>query len=504
MITQSKILIVEDNRIVARDIQQQVSRIGHVVVGITARGEEALPLAGESRPDLVLMDIRLEGKIDGIEVAQQIHERFGIPVIFLTAYADEETVRRARVTEPFGYLLKPFEDSQLRTTIDMALYKHAAERKLRQSERRYAVTLSSIGDAVIATDELLRVTFMNRVAEKLTGWTQAEAAGRPLVEVFRIINEDTRQAVDNPAAKVLRSGVVVGLANHTMLVARDGREIPIDDCGSPIIDDGGEITGTVLVFRDISERRQTDAALRHAQTELATIGQRTMLGELAAAIAHEVTQPLTGVSVNCDTLLGMLKADAPDLERVRSAIQRASRDARRAVDIFARIRDLFSRGGGAALAALDLNEAIQEVAALKRNEIRNAGVSLQLELSDDLPHPLADRVQLQQVIVNLITNALQAMNGGADDMHNELLIRTEKRGDTEVQVTFRDTGIGVEPSKLEQIFGAFYTTKPDGMGMGLWISRSIVEKHKGRLWATANEGPGLTVALSLPCRPCRA
>jgi PAS domain S-box-containing protein len=495
--TQSKILIVEDDRIVARDIQQQLARIGHVAVGITARGEDVATLVLENRPDLVLMDIRLEGKLDGIDVAHQIHERLGIPVIFLTAYADEETVRRARVTEPFGYLLKPFEDSQLRTTIEMALYKHAAERKLRESERRYAVTLSSIGDAVIATDELLRVTFMNPVAEKLTAWTQKEAIGLPLIEIFRIINEDTGQTVDNPAAKVLRSGVVVGLANHTMLVARDGRETPIDDCGSPIIDDGGEVTGTVLVFRDITDRRQYDGALRRAQAELAAVGQRTMLGELAVAIAHEVGQPVAAININCDALLRMLRADSPDLERVRAATQRASRDARRAADIFARIRDLFSRSGGPPPAAVDLNEAIEEVVALKRNEIRNVGVTLQMELSDDLPHALCDRVQLQQVIVNLITNAIQAMNG-AGNTRNQLLIRTERIGDAEVQATFRDTGIGVEPSKMDQMFGAFYTTKPDGMGMGLWISRSIVEKHKGRLWATANDGPGLTIALTLP------
>ena len=494
---QSKILIVEDDRIVARDIQQQLARIGHVAVGITARGEDVATLVLENRPDLVLMDIRLEGKLDGIDVAHQIHERSGIPVIFLTAYADEETVRRARVTEPFGYLLKPFEDSQLRTTIEMALYKHAAERKLRESERRYAVTLSSIGDAVIATDELLRVTFMNPVAEKLTGWTQTEAIGLPLIEIFRIINEDTRQTVDNPAAKVLRSGVVVGLANHTMLVARDGRETPIDDCGSPIIDDGGEVTGTVLVFRDITDRRQSDGALRRAQAELAAVGQRTMLGELAVAIAHEVGQPVAAININCDALLRMLRADSPDLERVRAATERASRDARRAADIFARIRDLFSRSGGPPPAAVDLNEAIEEVVALKRNEIRNVGVTLQMELSDDHPHALCDRVQLQQVIVNLIMNAIQAMHG-AGNGRNQLLIRTERIGDAEVQATFRDTGIGVEPSKMDQMFGAFYTTKPDGMGMGLWISRSIVEKHKGRLWATANDGPGLTIALTLP------
>jgi PAS domain S-box-containing protein len=341
------------------------------------------------------------------------------------------------------------------------------------------------------------VTFMNPVAEKLTGWTQKEAIGQPLTDTFRIINEDTRQTVENPAVKVLRSGLVIGLANHTMLVSRDGRELPIDDCGSPIIDDRGEITGTVLIFRDISDRRETEATLRRAQTELTTSGQRTMLGELAAAIAHEVGQPVAAINIDCETLLRMLRADPPDLDRVRVAIQRVSSDARRAADIFARIRDLFSTGSNTELAPIDLNEALQEIVTLRRSEIRNADVTLRIELSDDLPRPLGSRVQLQQVIVNLITNAVQAMDG-VESTYRELFIRTEKVGEAEVQATFRDTGIGVEPSKIEQIFGAFYTTKADGMGMGLWISRSIVEKHRGRLWATPNDGPGLTVGLTLP------
>ena len=192
------------------------------------------------------------------------------PWSILTAYADDETLQRARVTEPFGYLLKPFEDSQLRTVIEMALYKHTAERKLRESERRYAVTLASIGDAVIATDDQARVTFLNPVAEALTGWPQGEAAGRPLAEVFHIVNEETRQPVEDPAAKVLRLGTVVGLANHTVLLARDGREVPIDDCGAPIIDDRGSISGVVLVFRDTTQRRHAEeaAVLRRANARL--------------------------------------------------------------------------------------------------------------------------------------------------------------------------------------------------------------------------------------------
>ena len=494
--TPSRILIVEDDRVVARDIQQQLSKIGHTVVGITPRGEDVVPLAIQWQPNLVLMDIRLEGGIDGIDAAQHIRERCGIPVIYLTAYADDQTLRRAGITEPFGYLLKPFESSQLRTAIEMALYKYAAERKLRESERRYAVTLSSIGDAVIATDEKLLVTFMNSVAEALTGWTRTEAIGRPLDEVFRVVNEDTRQRVDSPASKVLHSGVVAGLANHTILLARDGREIPIDDCGSPIIDDRGEITGTVLVFRDITERRQTDGALRRAQAELVRVGQRTMVGELAATIAHELGQPLGAIKVSATTELVLLKADPPDLEAARSTARNIARDAQRAADVIARIRRLFMKKGEVN-EPLDLNGAIQEVVALARNEIYNAGVRLRLELGSDLPPVVGDRVQVQQVVLNLITNAVQAMS--CVDIHpRELLLRTQIDGGAQALVTLQDSGVGLEPTNKDRIFEAFYTTRSGGLGMGLWISRSIIENHGGRLWAASNDGPGATFSFTLP------
>ena len=321
--TPARILVVEDDRVVARDIEQQLSRIGHVVVATTARGEDALALARNSQPDLVLMDIRLEGTLDGIDAAQQVREHCHIPVVFLTAYADDNTVQRASLTEPFGYLLKPFEDSQLRTVIEMALYKHAAERRLRESERRFVTTLSSIGDAVIATDEQTRITFMNPVAEALTGWPQGDAAGRPLAEVFRIVNEETRQTVEDPAAKVLRLGTVVGLANHTVLLARDGREVQIDDCGSPIIDDHGGITGAVLVFRDIGKSRQADDALRQAQANLARAARLTTMGELTVSIAHEVNQPLMAIVTNAATCIQWLTNDRPNIEEARKWYEKA-------------------------------------------------------------------------------------------------------------------------------------------------------------------------------------
>ena len=316
----ARILVVEDDRVVARDIRQQLSRIGHTVVGTVSQGEEAIALARTSKPDLVLMDIELEGEIDGIEAAQRIRDDCQIPVIYLTAYADDQTLQRSTVTEPFGYLLKPFEDSQLRTVIEMALYKHAAERKLRESERRYAITLSSIGDAVIATDEHLAITFMNPAAETLTGWSHADAIGRPLGDVFHILNVRTRAVVENPAAKVLRLGTVVGLANHTVLVARDGSEVPIDDCGAPIIDDRGDIIGVVLVFRDIGQRLELEKAevlrLANERVELALRGSMVAIwdydmpdGDIENARLHTVNS-LAGLGYDSESRTSLASHEA--------------------------------------------------------------------------------------------------------------------------------------------------------------------------------------------------
>ncbi|MBT9439463.1 MAG: response regulator, partial [Desulfobacterales bacterium] len=176
----SRILIVEDEGIIAKDIQSTLNRLGYSVIGIASSGEEAIKKAMEIHPDIVLMDIVLEGAMDGVEAAEYIHDHFDIPVVYLTAYSDDTTLQRAKITEPFGYILKPFHEKELYTTIEMALYKHTMQRKLKESEQWLATTLKSIGDAVIATDTGKLITFMNPVAEALTGWKQEEAIGKPL------------------------------------------------------------------------------------------------------------------------------------------------------------------------------------------------------------------------------------------------------------------------------------------------------------------------------------
>jgi len=261
----SRILIVEDEGIIAKDIQSTLNRSGYSVVGIASSGEEAIKKAMEIHPDIVLMDIVLEGAMDGVEAAEYIRDHFDIPVVYLTAYSDDTTLQRAKITEPFGYILKPFQEKELYTTIEMAIYKHTMQGKLKESEQWLATTLKSIGDAVIATDTGKLITFMNPVAEALTGWKQEEAIGKLLKDVFKIINEKTGKQADDPVAKVFREGVIVGLANHTVLIAKDGTKRPVDDSGAPIRDDKGKIIGVVLVFRDITEQKIAVEQLRASE-----------------------------------------------------------------------------------------------------------------------------------------------------------------------------------------------------------------------------------------------
>ncbi len=264
----ARLLLVEDEGIVALNIERRLEGLGYTIVGNVSSGEEAIKVAEQTRPDLVLMDIKLEGNVDGIEAAQQIRNCFQIPVVYLTAYTNEETLNRAKLTEPYGYILKPFEARDLATTIEVALYKHQMEQQLREREQWLATTLKSIGDAVITTDSEGLVTFMNPVAEALTRWSLAEVIGNDLGCVFRTINEKTRAIVENPVAHALRNGTIVGIENHTLLITKDGTEIPINDSAAPIKNERGKILGAVLVFHDNIEQQQSEALL---QTENARL-----------------------------------------------------------------------------------------------------------------------------------------------------------------------------------------------------------------------------------------
>lgn len=306
--TKPKILIVEDESIVAEDLKRGLQNMGYEVPAVVSSGEEAVKKAEKLKPDLVLMDIVLKGKMNGIDAAKKIRPRFDIPVIYLTAYADDKTLERAKVTEPFGYIIKPFDDRELQSTIEMALYKSKMEKQVRESREWLSTVLGSIGDAVIATDTKGKVLFLNPVAEALTGWKEEETAGKPLEEIFNIINELTEEKVESPVIKVLREGTIVGLANHTVLIAKDGAKYPIDDSGAPIKDEKGNVTGVVLVFHDVTGKREAEAELSKRVEELETFYK------LATGREIKMVELKKEVNALCEELRRKPKYDILDIE----------------------------------------------------------------------------------------------------------------------------------------------------------------------------------------------
>jgi diguanylate cyclase (GGDEF)-like protein/PAS domain S-box-containing protein len=273
-----KIMIVEDEGIIAMDIRSQLEGFGYDVVATAFSGGQAITLATQHRPELVMMDIVLKGSMDGISAAKTISRSLHIPVIFLTAYSDPATLQRAKVTGAYGYLIKPFRPDELHASIEVALYKHRLERKLKESEQWFAKTLHCISDAVIATDAEGRIRFMNPVAETATGWRLEQAKGAVVSELMTLLTESNRSIVENPVPRALRSLAVAGLDCATLLVTRSGVEFPIEDGAAPIIDENGKLLGAVLVFRDITARRQIENLLReseerfHSAFDLAAIG----------------------------------------------------------------------------------------------------------------------------------------------------------------------------------------------------------------------------------------
>lgn len=260
-----KILIVEDENIVAKDLQKRLVNLGYDIVGIAATGEEAVKKAVATLPDLVLMDVRLKGEMSGIEAGSTLRFQYGIAIVYLSAYADNDTLKRASKTEPFGYILKPFEERELHTTIEMALYRKELERRFKENETWYGTTLRSIGEAVIATDTMGAIKFMNTAAETLTGWRMNEVLGEDLLRVFRTVEDATKSHITNPVEQILKNKITAVLKNHATLIARDGREIPIDESASPIKDGMGNTVGVVLVFQDVSERKRVQEALKTSQ-----------------------------------------------------------------------------------------------------------------------------------------------------------------------------------------------------------------------------------------------
>ena len=377
------------------------------------------------------------------------------------------------------------------THVDVTERKRAEE-ALRESETRFRTFVDHAGDALFVQDfEQGTVVDVNRQASESLGYTRQELIGKtPLA--FHL--DSDRAEMESAAERAAAGETVVDTHRHRR---KDGTVFPVEANTSSFCYGGRRFL--LQVTRDITDRVQAEEQrerLRQLEADLAHINRVSMMGELAASIAHEVNQPLSGVVSNGSACLRWLAGDAPNLEEAREAARRIVRDGKRAGEVIARIRAL-TKKISTPREKLDLNETLRQVLALVGDEAKRRSVNIQTKFADGLSPVSGDQVQLQQVVLNLAMNAIEAMSS-IGDRARELVITTQNIDTDQVQVTVEDSGVGLDPNTMPKIFEPFYTTKPTGMGMGLSISRSILQAHGGRLWATAKDGPGTIFYFTLP------
>lgn len=492
--TTTKILVVEDESVVALDLQGRLMGLGYEVPAIVSSGEEAIHRAEALQPDLVLMDIKLKGKMDGVQAAEQIRTRFDIPVVYLTAYADGATLQRAKITEPYGYLLKPLKERDLHTTIEMGLYKHRMERRLRESEQWLAITLKSIGDGVIATDGEGSIQFMNPVAEALTGWKEEQAQGRELDEVFQIRDGETGERGESLVEAVLGEGRVVHLKEGTLLIARDGSETPIDDSAAPIRDEKGNISGMVLVFRDTAERVRAQEAERRHAVELQARNEE--LDAFAQTVAHDLKNPLNLVA----GFSRVLQEDYATMleEEIQQSLAFIVENALKMDKI---IEELLLLAGVRQMEAqtepLDMGGIVTEAQRRLAHMIEEH--QTEIRAPNEWPLALGYGPWIEEVWVNYLSNGIKY--GGRPP---RLTLGAKRLTDGDVCFWVRDNGPGLTQEEQERLFTPFTQLKRiggNGHGLGLSIVQRIIQKLGGQVGIVSQVGRGSLFTFTLPGVP---
>ncbi|MCI0469637.1 MAG: ATP-binding protein, partial [Nitrospirae bacterium] len=424
----------------------------------------------------------------------QISARYDIPIIYLTAYADDRTLERAKITEPFGYIVKPFDERDLHTAIDIALYKHGMEKRLKEREIHLSALFNSIGDAIITTDTFGKVSYMNPAAERLTGWKLGDAVNKDLDSLIQIVEQKDRQQSLNLFETCSREGILSAFGGQKLLINRERKEFYIDYTCTLMKDAREKTIGAVIVLRDVTE-------MALMQGHINTTQKLESISVLAGGIAHDFNNILTAVLGNVSLANTLANPDGKIHERLTIAEEAI----KRAQDLAHQLL-VFSKGGAPLKKPTSVGALIRESADFV---LSGSNIKCKYSAPEDLWFAEIDHGQINQAFNNLIINAKQAMHQGGtieincsniniDDDFKQL-----KRG-RYVKVSVRDHGVGIPKENLQKIFDPFFTTKDKGSGLGLYTTHSIIQKHNGHMTVESTQGKGTCFHIYLPASLERA
>ena len=513
---QINVLVVEDEGIIAADIRDCLENLGYKVAAVASSGEIAVRLAMTTSPDIVLMDIRLQGEMDGIQAAQQIWEQLHIPVIYASGYSDHSTMERAKATGPFGYVLKPIEERELYVAIETALQRYRLDQELERREQWLFSILRAIGDGVIVVDVHSRIKFLNSVAEALTGWRREEAIGKKLTDVFHLVHEDTQRLLPSPTLDALQSGTIEYMAEKTLLCSRSGQMLPVANSAAPFCDDEGTITGVVIVCRDMTERRQAEernlaitraVQLEAQMAELQAINQ--LKDDFLNTVSHELRTPLTNIKMAIRMLeinlgqRGQLTLEVseeanPTVRYLKVLGEQCNRQLNLVNDLLD-LQRLNAEAYAIDLSTVHLQHLLPELIEDFQARAKSQKQQLQVSLAADLPPLLTHASSLSRVLTELLNNAIKYTPSGEQIT---LLVQLLEGASTEsasthtaptLQIQACNTGVEIAAVECSRIFDQFYRIpgadrwRQGGTGLGLTLVKKLVGYLGGSIAVTSGQ-----------------
>ncbi|MEA5626488.1 response regulator [Nostoc sp. UHCC 0251] len=540
-----RVLVVEDEYILALNLQENLESLGYTVLDIADTGEAAIEKATELRPNLILMDIRLRGEMDGIQASERIWQNLQIPVIYFTGHSDKSTVERATLTSPFGYILKPIKEQELYVAIQTALNRYDREQFL-------SSVLRGMGDGVIVVDTQLHIKYINQVAEALTGWRWNEAKDKMLTEVMKLIDEQTQLTVENPIITALQQETIIYLGSRVLLISKDGTTIPVADSATPLRDNKGVITGAVLVFRDDTQRRLTEernlATERTQQLEI-QVAELQRLNQLKedflATTSHEMRTPLSNIKMAISVLENILdrqgilnlKPPSPSesVARYLTILRDQCEQELDLVDDLLHMRMIDADVYPLELTSIRLQNWLSHVIEGFEARIRAKQQILQVTISPDLPALVSDLASLTEIISELLNNACKCSPN-----HEKITVTAEFISPTKslvnddaesgvsnnfqvpyFQITIGNSGVEIPIKEQSRIFDPFYQIsrsetqeqsqrfdqfyeinqsdrwQNNGTGLGLALVKKLVEYLQGTIEVNSSQG-WTTFTVQLP------